>query len=225
MSDTSSNTPRRNFVKTIAAGTAALLAGKSAVVGAESSRAFSPSPRMDDWVKRIHGKHRQVVDITLPNNGFAPVFALNFIDSYKSVGVAESDLTSVLSHRHFAMPMLLNDSIWAKYPIADIIGVIDPKTNAPARRNIFHDSILLHPGLTYEQLLAGTATKATVIFTACNVALNALAGMTAGKIGGNAAAIAADWKAGLYPGVYLVPSGVYAISRAQESGCTYCFGG
>jgi hypothetical protein len=176
-------------------------------------------------VRRIRGKHRQVVDITLPNGGFAPVFALNFIDSYKGQGVAESEMTSVLSYRHFAMPLLLNDAVWAKYPIAELIGVTDPKTNAPAKRNIFRDAILLHPGLTYEDILAGKASKATIIFTACNVALNALSGMVAGKMGANAATAAADWKAGLLPGVYLVPSGVYAISKAQESRCTYCFGG
>lgn len=226
MSDLSPVTQRRGFVKTVAAGAAALIAARSSIAGAESrSHLDSDSPASEAWVKRIHGKHRQVVDITLPNSGFAPVFALNFIDSYKSMGVPESELTSVLSHRHFAMPLLLNDSVWAKYPIAEIIGVTDPKTNAPAKRNIFRDAILLHPGLTYEQILAGKATRATVIFTACAVALSALSGMTAAKIGGNADAVKADWIAGLLPGVYLVPSGVYAISRAQETGCTYCFGG
>jgi hypothetical protein len=217
--------PRRGFMKTVAAGVAALVAAKSSVASAENALASASKPASDAWAARIHGKHRQVVDVTLPNSGFAPVFALNFIDSYKGQGVPEAEMTSVLSQRHFAMPMLLYYSIWAKYPIAEIIGVTDPKTNAPAKRNIFHDSILLHPGLTYEDIIAGKATKATVIFTACNVALNALAGMTAGKIGGNAATVAAEWKAGLYPGVYLVPSGVYAISKAQEMGCTYCFGG
>lgn len=224
MSDFSPATPRRGFVKTIAAGTAALLAGSSAIAGAES-RSFEASPPMDDWVKRIQGKHRQVVDITMPNSGFGPLFALNLIDSYKGMGVPESQITSVLTHRHFAMPLVLNDSVWAKYPIAEIIGVTDPKTNAPAKRNIFRDAILLHPGLTYEQIFTGKATKATIIVAACAVALSALSGMTAGKIGVDAATAKADWIAGLLPGVVLVPSGVYAISRAQEAGCTYCFGG
>jgi hypothetical protein len=219
------NVPRRGFMKTVAAGAAALVAAKSSVAGAENLDRLSSKPASEEWVRRIRGKHRQVVDITLPNGGFAPVFALNFIDSYKGQGVAESEMTSVLSYRHFAMPLLLNDSVWAKYPIAELIGVTDPKTNAPAKRNIFRDAILLHPGLTYEDIISGRATKATIIFTACNVALNALSGMVAGKMGANAATAATDWKAGLLPGVYLVPSGVYAISKAQESRCTYCFGG
>jgi hypothetical protein len=221
MSDTV--TPRRSFVKSVAAGAAALIATGPSVAKAE--RALTTSSPNEDWVKRIHGTHKQVVDVTMPNSGFGPLFALNFIDSYKGMGVPESQLTSVVSFRHFAFPLLLNDSIWAKYKFAGMLGAMDPKTNAPATRNIYRDSILLHPGLTYEQILAGTATKATIIFTACDVALHALSGMTAANAGVSAAEAAAEWKAALMPGVVLVPSGVYAISRAQEAGCTYCFGG
>lgn len=220
---TDSVTPRRNFVKSVAAGAAALIATGPSVAKAE--HAFSNSSPKEDWVKRIHGTHKQVVDVTMPNNGFGPLFALNFIDSYKSLGVAESQLASVVSFRHFAFPLLLNDSIWAKYKFAAMIGAMDPKTNAPATRNIYRDAILLHPGLTYEKILAGTATKATIIFTACDVALHALSGMMAANAGVSAAEALAEWKAALIPGVVLVPSGVYAISRAQEVGCTYCFGG
>lgn len=219
------STPRRNFVKTVAAGAAALIATRPAVARAESAIDLSAKPASDAWLKRIHGKHRQVIDATMPNGGFAPVFALNFIDSYKGQGVPESELTSVISYRHFAMPLMLSDSIWAKYKIANVIGVMDPKTNAPAMRNVFRDAILLHPGLTYEQILSGAASKGTIIMTACNVALTALSGMTAANAGVSAEAAANEWRAALLPGVVVVPSGVYAISRAQEMGCTYCFGG
>ncbi|MDQ6718846.1 MAG: hypothetical protein M3Z17_10950 [Gemmatimonadota bacterium] len=218
------STPRRNFVKSVAAG-AALLATRAATGRAESAIDLSSKPASDAWLRRIHGKHRQVIDATMPNGGFAPVFALNFIDSYKAQGVPESELTSVISYRHFAMPLMLNDSIWARYKIGNVIGVTDPKTNAPAMRNVFRDSILLHPGLTYEQITSGQASKATIIMTACDVALHALSGMTAGNAGVSAETAANEWRAALLPGVVMVPSGVYAISRAQEMGCTYCFGG
>src|SRR6476469_4081827 len=104
-----------------------------------------------------------------------------------------------------------------------MIGAMDPATKAPATRNIYRDAILLHPGLTYEQILAGKASKATIIMTACNVALHALSSMTAANAGVASEQAAEEWKAARLPGVVLVPSGVYAISRAQEAGCTYCF--
>jgi hypothetical protein len=34
-----------------------------------------------------------------------------------------------------------------------------------------------------------------------------------------------EWEAGVVPGAMLVPSGVLAVGRAQEHGCTYCFAG
>jgi hypothetical protein len=34
-----------------------------------------------------------------------------------------------------------------------------------------------------------------------------------------------DWAAGLVSGTTLVPVGVLAVNRAQEKGCTYCYGG
>jgi hypothetical protein len=42
------------------------------------------------------------------------------------------------------------------------------------------------------------------------------------KMGLNAADVKKEWLAGLLPGVQPVPSGVWAVGRAQEHGCSYC---
>ncbi len=34
-----------------------------------------------------------------------------------------------------------------------------------------------------------------------------------------------DWLSGILPGIVLLPSGVWAVNRAQEAGFTYCFAG
>jgi intracellular sulfur oxidation DsrE/DsrF family protein len=34
-----------------------------------------------------------------------------------------------------------------------------------------------------------------------------------------------EWKANLIPGIQIVPSGVWALGRAQEHGCQYIFAG
>jgi intracellular sulfur oxidation DsrE/DsrF family protein len=39
----------------------------------------------------------------------------------------------------------------------------------------------------------------------------------------DAATVKNEWKANLLPGIQIVPSGVWAVGRAQEHGCTYCF--
>jgi intracellular sulfur oxidation DsrE/DsrF family protein len=219
MSQNAAGTHRRGFLAGIAAGTATLLAGRWSKASAEIAPLAAPGG--DEWLSRIKGKHRQVFDCTSPNEGFGVGFGVNYTDTLKeALKVTDADVTPVIVLRHFAMPLAMNDRIWAKYKIGELINVKDPKTNAFATRNIFRDNVPLHPGLTYEQL----ATRGMVI-CACNLALNVVSGMQAPKAGVTPEVAKKEWTAGLLAGVTLVPSGVYAVNRAQETGCTYCYGG
>ncbi len=215
-------TRRRGFLKGVAAAAAALVAGKWSDAGAETLSRLSKPDLGDAWVKKIHGRHRQVFDAVEPNNGLAAAYALNYIDSYKQAhSTSDSDITAVVSYRHLSMPLTLDDATWKKYKIGELINVTDPATKAPATRNIFRDNIMMRPGLTYEAL----TSSHPVVITACNMALTVLSGMAASKAGVTAEQAKADWVAGLLPGVNLVPSGVYAVNRAQEAGCSYCGAG
>ena len=104
-------------------------------------------PPSDASIGRIKGKYRQVFDNTSPNEGWGAAFPLNFIDSTKeATKVPDADITAVSVFRHFAMPLLLNDAVWAKYHIGEMLKVKDPKTNAFATRNIFRDAVSLRKG-------------------------------------------------------------------------------
>ncbi len=215
-----SGTPRRSFLGTIAAGAATLAAGRWSVANAEV--ATTAAVAGDEWVAKITGKHKQVFDCVTPNDGWGAIFPLTYIDTTKeATKLTDKDISAVNVYRHFAMPLMLKDSIWAKYKLGAALKVTDPKTNAPATRNIFRDNLPLHPGLTYEQMI----TQRGVTLVACNMALTVLSGMTAANAGVTADAAKKEWTANVLPGVYLAPSGVYAVNRAQEAGCTYCYGG
>ena len=219
MSESVSGTHRRSFLGGMAAGAAALVVGRLSTAGAEIL-ASSESRVLDDaWIGKIKGKYRQVFDATAPNEGWGAAFPLNFIDSTKeALKVTDADITGITVFRHFAMPLMLNDATWAKYKIGAMLKVNDPKTNAPAVKNIFRDNIPLRPGLTYEQEMAKG-----VIFVACNMALTVISGMAAPGAGVTAEQAKKDFTAGMIPGVYLAASGVYAVNRAQQAGCTYCY--
>ncbi|HYE94964.1 MAG TPA: hypothetical protein VD962_02045 [Rubricoccaceae bacterium] len=217
-------TPRRSFLQRFAAGTAALLAsGWAPAHAAPAPRARTARRVSDDaWLERIRGEHRQVFDLVETNMGFGAAYALNFIDSFKEAhDVENDDLTAVLVFRHFAMPLLLNDGMWAKYKIGGMLHANDPDTNAPAERNLFHANVPMRPGLTYAQMFA----EQPVIVVACGLALSVLSGLAAPNAGVSAEEAKAEWAANLFPGVYVAPSGVYAVNRAQEHGCTYCYAG
>ncbi len=214
-------TQRRNFLRTVAAG--------AAVVGipwTAAERAFaaepdeSADPISDAWLDRIKGKHRQVFDAVSANDGWAAVFATTLMDSYNWQNVKDSAVTPVVVFRHMGMPLALRDEIWEKYKIGEFLKINDPKTNAPATRNVFHENIAMHPGFTYEKLIERGA-----VIVACNVALTVFSGMTAQQAGVPADQAKKEWTAGLLKGVSLAASGVYAVNRSQERGCTYCYAG
>lgn len=207
--------PRRSFLQRLAAGSAAVMAG--------GWRHLPATPPPDEaWVKRLRGSHRQVFDLTSPNDGWGAVFALTWIDTTKeSLGLSDADLSAVVVMRHFAMPMALNDDIWAKYRIGEMINVSDPGTKATAVRNIYRANVPMHPGLTYQQL----AANPSVVMLACNKALTVLSGMAGQRIGVSADVAKQEWTEGLIPGFTTVASGVYGVHRAQMAGCTYCNGG
>ncbi|HEX3867705.1 MAG TPA: hypothetical protein VHV78_13170 [Gemmatimonadaceae bacterium] len=219
MTQLTSSTQRRGFLGSVAAGMATLAAGRWSLAHAELSAPTLPG---DEWVAKITGKHKQVFDCVSSNDGFGAAFPVNYIDSAKqATKLSDKDFSAVVVYRHFSMPLALKDSIWAKYKIGAMLKVNDPKTNAPATRNIFRDNVPLHPGVTYEQLMANRG----IIIVACDMALSAFSGMTAANAGVTPEAAKKEWTANLLPGVSLAPSGVYAVNRAQEAGCTYCFGG
>ena len=219
MSHSVSGTHRRGFLGGMAAGAAALVAGRWSTAGAEILAPHAIAALDDAWIGKIKGKYRQVFDATAPNDGWGAAFPLNFIDSTKeALKVTDADITGITVFRHFAMPLMLNDSVWAKYKIGAMLKVNDPKTNAPAVKNIFRDNVPLRPGLTYEQEMAKG-----VIFVACNLALTVISSMAAPGAGVTAEQAKKDFTAGMIPGVYLAASGVYAVNRAQQAGCTYCY--
>ena len=219
---------RRTFLTQLATGSAALAAGGLAThltagiaqaEGTDASDEFSEA-----WLSRLTGKHRQFFDAISLNGGFGLAFAMNFLnsnnDTYK---LADSKLSAVVGMRHFSVPMAFTDDIWARYKLGEFFQIMDPATKAPSTRNFFyhpHDGDVPFPGMAVDKLLARG-----VQMTCCNVALTVLSGMTAKNAGVAADAAKKEWVAGLIPGIVLVPSGVLAVNRAQEKGCTYCSAG
>jgi len=63
------------------------------------------------------------------------------------------------------------------------------------------------------------------MFCVCDVATTVHTAVMAQALGVDAAGLKKEWLESLLPGVQVVPSGVWAVGRAQEHGCAYCFAG
>ncbi len=216
---TRSSSPRRSFLQRLA-GLSALVAagGAPAVVQAQGDGATDP------WLAKVTGKHRQLFDAPDVNSGFASIFAATYLrtmtETYK---LKPGDANVVIVYRHFAMPLLLNDAMWAKYKIGSVVNVTDPVTKAPSLRNIYYkakEGDMMMPAASIEKMATMPVT-----LLACGVALEVISGKAAAAVKVDPAVAKKEWAANLVPGAVVVPSGVLAVARAQEIGCKYCFAG
>lgn len=218
---------RRGFLGRTAA-TLALALSSPLPAWAESAperrlRATDPGTPSDEWLKRLTGKHRQFFDMKTAENGMGLLHARNYLNTWRDAyHLSDRDVTAVVSLYGMGLPMGFDDAMWAKYPFGEAMKVTDPKTNAPAKRNIFTnpqpgDTIAL--GMLDSSIDALTARG--VVFIMCNNALAFWVGQLEKGGAGKAADIRAELVQHFLPGVSLVPGMVVAIDQAHEKGCSY----
>lgn len=216
----SSPTPRRGFLGRVAAAAMGIAAGGAlpAALAAESTPATTLDPQLEAWFDKLTGKHRSLFDAPRPNEGMPAIWPRVYLNTMQATYPGETT-SAIVILRHEALPLALQDSIWAKYKLGEMINV--KAGDAPATKNPYAIITGLPiPGLGVAELL-----KSGVLIGACDVALTIMSSGAASKMGMDPAAAKKEWIAGLIPGVQLVPSGVMAVGRAQEHGCNYCFAG
>ncbi len=225
--------PRRAFLGKVA-GTAAILAASS-VVPAEL-RAMTPSARPlppgdwdMSWVDRITGDHRQVFDAPEISEGDALHQARVWLAGFQEVyATTDADMHGVLVFRHKAIPMVVNDAMWAKYRLGKAYEQKDPASGKPAERNPFLNANSQADdqyGLIWPDGGLDTLMRRGQTVLACNMALRFMSGMLARKAKLEAKDVYTDLRANLVPGVTLMPSGIFAVTRAQEAGCRLMYAG
>lgn len=223
------NSSRRGFLGTLATGAAAL--GAATIVNPLNIVA-APAARIDidaeEWFKKIKGKHRVVFDATRPHEIFPFAWPRVFLLSNGATGTPEKDCGVVVVLRHDAIPYAMQDELWAKYKFGEVFKADDPATKAPAERNPFWkpaEGAFKVPGFGVVQIGINELQESGVMFCACDAAMTVYSAVLAEKMGLNAEDVKKEWVAGLLPGIQPVPSGVWALGRAQEHNCTYIFAG
>jgi hypothetical protein len=219
---------RRGFLGTIAKGAAVVgLSSLALPLAAKESQPAVPDPSNDAsfeaWLNKITGKHKILLDTPAVNSGFPMAWSRVFLMTNGDLGVAAADCSTVVVVRHDAFPLALESKLWEKYKFGEATKINDPKTKAPALRNIFWQPAaedLPLPGMGIDQLM-----KDGVLFGVCKVALAFNAMRIAKEMKMDVEEVKKDFFGGILPGVQPLPSGVLAVNRTQEHGCTYCFAG
>jgi hypothetical protein len=205
-------TPRRSFFGRIAALSVLGLSGfATAAARAETGQSDGP-----EWPGALKGRHKQVFDVYDINEGFPLGFANNFLTPNESA-------TAVLVFRHKGLPFALSSAMWEKYKIGETFKIIDPETKALAVKNPWFEpkpGVLQNADAALDRLIA----RGTVI-GACGVAMRGQSRRLAPNAGVTPEEALKEFTANVLPSVTIVPSGTWAVNRAQEAGCTYCAGG
>jgi hypothetical protein len=223
---TSSRNDRRQFIGQLAGGAAALagFAFAPPMFAEEISSVPAKGDWDDSWTSKLEGKKwKTVFDAPQVNSALALHQADATIAGYRDVvGLDPKDLGLVVVIRHRAIPMAFNDTIWEKYDAGTTFKLNDPTTGEPAKRNPFLNvSKDDKKGLVgYDQSLKRLYEQG-VIFLGCNNAAMGWAYMLAKKSGEKPEDVKALLKANLIPGMTLLPTGIFAVVRAGNVGCSY----
>ncbi len=234
-------TPRREFIGQLTASAIVLATGACAqpLAATQSAATPAPPPRPitppapvhwdDSWFGRLTAKHKAVFDSPGIEEGAALSHATGYITGMRdAVAAGPTDVQTVLVIRHQAIPMIFNDAMWEKYELGKELKIKDdddkwairnpyatptpPKAGARARPT----GNATRPQSTFMWLAANGH-----ILLGCDRATHGYAGVISRKTKANSQTVYEELKANLVPGVILQPTGVYAVHRAQEAGCTF----
>jgi len=187
--------------------------------------ALQTSPWDVSWTGKVTGKHRAVFDSPEISQGLGLVRTLVWIKDYGEVyGTKPADMSAVVVLRHNAIWMVMNDEFWDHHGVGALTGITDPKTAQPIKRNPFLGTTPYAdiPPAIADQVLTKVLATATVL--ACNLAFQDVVEKFKEHTGGDAAKARTMALHHVVPGILMQPSGVFAVTRAQEAGCQYMLG-
>lgn len=190
----------------------------------------------DAWFNQIKGSHRVVYDATRPHEILPFAWPRVFLLTNAATGTPESDCGVVVVLRHDAIPYAFKDKMWEKYNFADVFkaGEIGPTfqaadaATAAKSRNPFWNAKpddFKVPGIGAVPISINDLQKSGVLFCVCETAITVYSAAIANSKGMKPEEVRNEWMANLIPGIQPVPSGVWALGRAQEHDCKYIFAG
>jgi intracellular sulfur oxidation DsrE/DsrF family protein len=225
-------TSRRGFLGSVATGAAAM--GIATLSGPlqqlHASPGTPPIANPDDpeqLFKNLNGKHRIVFDTVEPVWMMPFAWPRVFLLTNMATGTPEKENNVVVILRHSAIPYAFEDRIWTKYKFQEMFGVVNDQKQ-PVNSNVFWKpakGTYKIPGFGVVDIGINELQDSGVKFCVCNAAMTVFSAVCAQQMNLDAAEVKKDWEAGVLPGITVVPSGVWAVGRAQEAKCAYCYAG
>ena len=218
-------TQRRDFLRqasVLAAGSLAAAPLAGSALGAHGAPPAGQGSWDMSWTERVTAKHRMCFDAHEVSEGVCLHQARSFIQGYKDIyGLSDADVSAVLVIRHSAIAMVLGNPLWDDGQLGEMHKLKDPETGEePTKRNPFINVPAgARHSLMWPDGALDTLISRGVIVLCCHLALQNVTGMIARHRGIPRQDAAALVNANLLPGVYRMPTGIFATSHAQAMGC------
>ena len=244
-SQSDSRAPRRQFLGELAVGAAAIAAAACTPAAQTTAASQAPAPATPppqpqeeqqsmgmptppstwdvSWMGRITARHKAVFDSPEIEEGTALWQAMSYLGFVKDVfGTGDSDASVVVVLRHRAVPLLFNDTMWAKYDIGAATKTMD-KAGKPATRNTYYQNVDAKGNPKDDSRptpLIKPLSARGVIFIGCDMATRGFASRAAAAKKLPVQQVYDEIRANLVPGATLMPTGVFGMLMAQEAGCS-----
>jgi hypothetical protein len=232
MSTTSDSGSRREFLVDVGrlASTVALAGCVPPSAGTSSSSAPGSAGVVSrewdlSWIETLRSAtDRAVFDWPSLGDPADPIvleIAERYLDNCRSAYRAQAyEARVVLNVRTQAIPAAMTDALWERYSLGIEYNTKDPVTQQPATRNPFwHRAPSPAEGVTLPTV-ADLIDRGAIVLV-CDFALGHLSNRLATKAGRRSDDVHEDLRSGLVRGAYAVPSGIFGLARAQNSGCAY----
>lgn len=207
---------RRDLITGVGAAAAGYVAGGGANLDAAPLQAAAPLTTFqparhpqDEWLDKIPGKHRVVLDATsAAGAGQGIGYAGNVFNANRTgYQIENNEMAVVLCLRHDATAFAYNNAMWAKYgAILAMAASFVPDSGAVPKSN---------PRNSGDRPALDNLAKRGAHFIVCGLATTFIAGQIVGPNGDTAAAYK-ELEANLIPNAHIMSAGVVGITRAQE---------
>jgi hypothetical protein len=212
---------RRSWMSGVGAAAAGMALGSAGVdaqtpttppQASVSASPFQPARHaMDEWLDKVPGQHRTILDVTSPEGStWGIAYATNIYNANRTAyQIENADLAMVLCLRHNATGFAFNNAMWTKYgkTLAEGSDYKDPSGAEPKT----------NPRNSGDRPALDGLVKRGAHFAVCGLATRRLAGMIAGK-GGDTDAVYKELFENTIANAHIMPAGVIAVTRAQEYG-------
>ena len=226
MIDNPAPTARRGFLRHLAL-LAAPIAGARLSAQAGPDAGAAQSGTLDDaWLRRLTGKHRTMFDLEKHRNGHGLGQAASMLEVWRrDYRMEPPRVNIVVGARGTGIPILLNDSLWARYRLGEQYEVFRAGTKDAYDVNPFSARNVQPGGLVAGEHTVESLQQRGVLFLACRNTIAATSRRLSAGGFGPAEEVQRIIEGGLLPGVVLVPAMLVAFTQMQEKGVSYVYAG